>query len=218
MNWHEIETQAQACHLTILGGFHPDADNDATPDGCHTLVLLGPHEPHFWPAFTRSAEYTDGAADPMDRWSTRVIGDLAQRLGATALFPFGGAPYHPFYTWALRTGRIHASPINFLVHDTAGLFVSFRGALCLTDRIAIPPTPPNPCTTCTDQPCTSSCPVGALGPKGYDVAACKGYLDTAPGAACMTLGCAVRRACPVSQKFARLPEQSAFHMHAFKGD
>lgn len=217
MNWDAINAHAQAYHLNILGGFHPSAD-DGTPHGCQTLLLLGPDEPKFWPAFTGAAEYNDGTPDPLDRWSTRVVGALAQELRASALFPFGGAPYHPFYSWALRSGRIHASPINFLVHDTAGLFVSFRAALCLSDKIQLPDTPSKPCTTCTDKPCETACPVGALTQTGYDVVACKGYLDTGPGADCINNGCAVRRACPVSQGFGRIPAQSAFHMRAFKGD
>jgi len=217
MNWDALKTKACAHHLSVLGGFHPSAD-DIVPQGCQTLILLGPNEPAFWPAFIASGEYTDGAANPLDRWSTRVVGALAQELNATALYPFGGAPYHPFYTWALRTGRIHASPINFLVHDRAGLFVSFRGALCLKDKIPLPAAPPNPCLTCADQPCRTACPVGALTPEGYDVVGCKDYLDTAAGADCLTSGCAVRRACPVSQRFGRIPAQSAFHMRAFKGD
>lgn len=217
MNWDTVAAAARARHLTVLGGFHP-ADGDATPDNCQTLLMLGPDEPAFWPAFTGSAEYNDGAPDPLDRWSTRVVNDLACEVHATALFPFGGAPYHPFYTWALRTGRIHTSPVNFLVHDTAGLFVSFRGALCLSDRIDLPPTPPNPCVSCADKPCKTACPVDALTPSGYDVAMCKSYLATDAGTDCVQSGCAVRRACPVSQGFARLPAQSAFHMRAFKGD
>lgn len=216
MTWDAIEAQARAHHLTILGGFHPKPD-DAAPDGCQTLLLLGPDEPSFWPAFTASKEYSDNTPDPMDRWSLRVVGELAQDLSATALFPFGGEPYHPFYTWALRTGRIHASPINFLVHDTAGLFVSFRGALCLSEKIDLPKAPPNPCKACVEKPCQTACPVDALTLEGYDVTSCKAYLRTPEGADCTTKGCAVRRICPVSQKFGRLPAQSAFHMRAFKG-
>lgn len=217
MNWDALQEGARTHHLNILGGFHPGPD-DGTPEGCQTVLLLGPDEPAFWPDFTKSPEYTDGKTDPLDRWSTRVVGSFAKEVDAVALFPFGGAPYHPFYTWALRTGRIHASPINFLVHDTAGLFVSFRGALCMSQRIALPDTPPNPCDTCPDQPCKTACPVGALTTDGYDVVSCKAYLDTPTGVDCITNGCGVRRACPVSQRFGRMPAQSAFHMHAFKGN
>ena len=156
MNFAAINTAAKARHLSVLGGFHPGS-HDATPDGCKTLLLLGPDEPAFWPAFTASPEWQDGDADPMDRWSTRVIGGWAAELGAMALYPFGGPPFQPFYSWALRTGRIHASPVRLLVHDHAGLFVSFRGALALQEQIDLPPAPPCPCDTCNDQPCATAC-------------------------------------------------------------
>ncbi len=214
MTYNELQEAAQARHLRILGAFHPTAEDNA-PKGCNTLILLGPDEPAFWPAFTASPEYLDGQADPMDRWSERVIGSWAKDLGAQPLFPFGGPPFLPFFTWATRTGRIHASPINFLVHDRAGLFVSFRGAVALAEHIDLPPAPSKPCDTCAEQPCLTTCPVGALTPDGYDVATCKAYLDTPPGADCMESGCQVRRSCPVSKTWGRLPAQSAFHMGHF---
>ena len=216
MNFDHLKSEACARHLTILGGFHPEP-SDLAPVGCKTLLLLGPDEPAFWPMFTQSPEVQDGEPNPMDRWSTRVIGSWAAALGAEALYPFGGPPYLPFFTWAKRTGRIKASPIMLLAHDSAGLFVSFRGALALKTRIDLPDPPPHPCETCADQPCRSACPVGALSPQGYDVPACKAFLDTEPGQDCMNTGCAARRACPVSQNHPRLTAQSAYHMTTFKG-
>jgi hypothetical protein len=216
MSFAALEQAARARHLTVLGGFHPN-ETDKTPEGCKTLVLLGPDEPAFWPAFTQSPEGQDGAPDPMDRWSSRVIGALATEVQAHPLYPFGGAPFQPFYSWALRTGRIHASPVHFLVHDHAGLFVSFRGALALRDHIDVPPPPPNPCLTCVTQPCKTACLSDALTPAGYDVPRCKAFLDTPEGAENLATGCNVRRACPVSQNFGRLPAQSAYHMRQFKG-
>lgn len=217
MKFAAIQTAAKARHLTILGGFHPNPD-DATPEGCKTLLLLGPNEPAFWPAFQRSPEWQDGQPDPMDRWSTRVIGAWAAEMGACALYPFGGPPFQPFYSWALRSGRIHASPVQFLVHDQAGLFVSFRGALALPVHVDLPAAPPCPCDTCIDQPCATACLSSALTRRGYDVPACKSFLKTAKGADNMALGCNVRRACPVSKRFGRIPEQSSYHMRQFAGD
>lgn len=218
MRQAELEAAARARHLSLLGGFHPTPD-DNVPSPCKTLILLGPDEPAFWPAFIQSPEYLDQKPDPIDRWSTRMITDWAKTVEGTALFPFGGAPFLPFFTWATRTGRIHASPINFLVHDTAGLFVSFRGALALPYHVEFTPPPPNPCTSCATQPCRTACPVGALVPDGYDVAACKVYLNTPyEGSDCVEQGCAVRRACPVSQRFGRVAAQSAYHMRHFKGE
>ena len=153
----------------------------------------------------------------MDRWSTRVIGDWAEELGARAVFPFGGPPYLPFFSWATRTGRIHVSPIMLLVHDQAGLFVSFRGALALPYHVDLPDPPANPCSTCEDKPCRTACPVDAFDGSAYDVPACKEYLDTDDGEKCMTNGCAARRACTVSGQYPRDSEQSAYHMTMFKG-
>ncbi len=214
MTYAALSTAARARHLRILGGFHP-TDEDKAPKGTGTLLLLGPDEPNFWPALQASAEWQNGDPDPVDRWSRCVISDWARDIGATPLFPFGGPPYQPFFSWALRTGRIHASPILLLVHDRAGLFVSFRGALALPDRIDVPPAPPSPCLSCETQPCRTACPVAALQPEGYDVPACKAHIAGPDDAACLTRGCAARRACPVSDAFGRLPEQSAYHMRRF---
>lgn len=209
-----LTARLAAHRLAILGGFHP-GDGDAVPPGTRTLLLLGPDEPGFWPHVTAQPEFSDGGPDPLDRWSRRVIGRLACDLGAKALFPFTGPPWHPFQTWARRTGRAWESPVRLLVHDTAGLFVSFRGALALKDRLPLPAPGPAPCDTCADRPCLTACPPAALTGAGYDVPACRAFLDTAPGRDCLGQGCAVRRACPVSQGYGRLPEQSAFHMGHF---
>lgn len=216
MTYEDLEAEARARHLAILGGFHPGPD-DLTLDGCATLLLLGPDEPEFWPAFTASPEWQDGAPDPMDRWSERVIGSWARSMQAQALFPFGGPPYLPFFTWATRSGRIHASPIMLLVHDRAGLFVSFRGALAMPEGIDLPAAPPSPCVSCARQPCRTACPVGAFDSAGYDVSSCRSYLVEDPDQDCMTQGCAARRACPLSQNHPRLAAQSAYHMARFKG-
>lgn len=214
MTLEEIETLAAAERLAVLGGFYPGPD-DALPKSTQTLLLLGPAEPGFWPHLTASPEWQDAAPDPVDRWSRRVIGRLACDLGAKALFPFGGPPHHPFFSWALRTGRVWQSPVRLLVHDSAGLMVSFRGALALKERLAVPPAPSRPCDTCP-KPCLAACPPAALTGAGYDLPACHAYLDTAGGQQdCMTGGCLVRRACPVSQAYARMPEHSAYHMGQF---
>jgi hypothetical protein len=180
-------------------------------DAGQTLTLIGPDEPEFWRIFTASAEFQDGAPDPMDRWSLRVIGDVAQVLKAEPLFPFGGPPYHPFHSCAVASGRFWASPIGFLVHEDGGLFASFRGAI-RWDKPAEFGTATQPCIACA-APCKTACPVGAFN-DGYDVAACKSHVASPGGADCRDGGCLARRACPVGAD-RRLPAQSAFHMEAF---
>lgn len=182
--------------------------------GQGTLVLLGPAEPGFWPHFSNSDEYLDGRPDPMDRWSTRVIGEMARSLNATALFPFG-SPARPFITWALRSARAWSSPVHLLVHDTAGLMVSYRGALLVNDILPLEAASQKPCDACPNQPCLSACPAAALTGEAYDLTACHAFLDSAQANFCMSKGCAVRRSCPISQMYSRVDEQSAFHMERF---
>lgn len=210
-----IAARAAADHLAPIGAFHT-CQGDGLPEGIKTLVLLGPDEPGFWACLTASAEWRDGAPDPVDRWSARVIGGLAEIFGGKPFFPFGGAPYYPFYQWALRSGRAWASPVTLLVHERAGLMVSYRGAIGLPELIDVPPAPAaSPCDGCAGRPCLAACPPAALTAKGYDVAACHAFLDQPAGGDCLSFGCAVRRACPLSQAYGRLAEQSAYHMRLF---
>lgn len=208
----QIATCARVHHLAPLGALHL---GPGEVPGHHSLVLLGPLGRGFWPHVTATPEFADGAPDPLDRWSRRVIGGLAHDLGAQPLFPWDGPPWPPFTGWARRSGRAWPSPVGLLVHDTHGLMVSYRGALALPHRIALPLAGVRPCDTCADRPCLRACPVDALGHDGYDVPACKADLDR-PGNACRTRGCAARRACPVSAGAARTEAQSAFHMGYFR--
>ncbi|MGB3316183.1 MAG: ferredoxin [Albidovulum sp.] len=210
-----IERLAATHRLAVFGGFHPAAGDDC-PDGTGTLLLIGPSEPGFWAHVTTMPEWQDGAPDPLDRWSKRVLDDIAATFSGQAIFPSDGPPYPPFIRWAQRTGRVWASPVQILVHDRAGLMVSFRGALALPGRIDLPAPPlASPCDTCPDRPCETACPASALTPAGYDVPACHAFLDTSAGQDCLSSGCHTRRACPLSQAYGRLPEQSAYHMRLF---
>lgn len=208
-SYQQIADAALGRHLCIRGAFHP-----TDMPGIGTLVMLGPDEPAFWPVFSASPEAQDGQPSPMDRWSARVIGGLAGELGAQPFYPFGGPPHAPFFRWATESGRAWPSPIQFLVHDVAGLFISYRGALGFAERLELPPLPTSPCPSCA-QPCATACPVDAFARGGYDVPACKAYLATPEGRDCLERGCAARRACPISQSFGRIEAQSAFHMRAF---
>lgn len=191
----------------VVAGIAPDG-----PD--RSIALIAPDEPHFWHVFRASPEWRDGLADPMDRWSKRVIGEWADRIGAGAVFPSDGPPFAPFWDWALASGRCWASPTGMLVHDRMGLFVSFRGALRLSQAAPQGQSPHmSPCERC-HKPCLSACPVSAFA-GGYDAASCHDWLGGAGGADCMNSGCGVRRACPISKGCGRLPEQSAWHMRHF---
>jgi ferredoxin len=203
----DYAAEAARANLALIGAA-PDEESGGS------VLLLGPLEPGFWPAFEAAPERADGAPDPLDRYSKRLIAPLARAWGGKAAFPSDGPPYPPFIAWAKASGRVWTSPVGLLVHDVQGLWLSFRGAVRLAERVEMAGGE-NPCPSCPGQPCRSACPVGALTAERYDVAACHAFLDTAPGANCLTRGCAARRACPVGARYGRNEHQSRFHMHAF---
>ncbi|MEM7224062.1 MAG: hypothetical protein AAF495_13855 [Pseudomonadota bacterium] len=221
MSLSDIEALLPASGLLLRGAFHPEpadrvpALDDGRPAG--TLVLLGAIGGSFWPRFSRSPEYGDGNADSLDRWSARVVGALACRLGAGALFPFGGPPYHPFVAWAKRAEPVAESALGMLIHPQHGLWHAYRGALAFAERLALPPRQeaPRPCDSCVDKPCLSTCPVGAFSAQGYDVAACAAHILGPEGAICLEGGCLARLACPVGREHHYGEDQAAFHMAAF---
>jgi len=185
--------------------------------GVRTIVLAGMAGREGWSAFAASPEAGDGAGDPLDRWSRRVIEVLARELGGRAFFPFGGPPFWPFQQWARRAEPVHPSPLGILIHPRYGLWHSYRGALGFRQKLAVPAPAalPSPCDSCVGRWCLKACPVGAFSSAGYDVAACLGHLKSAAGADCVSLGCRARRACPVGAEHAYGAEQANFLMEAF---
>lgn len=213
MSYAAVETRAAKNGLSIYGGFHGDT-SDGLPEDHQTLLMLGPN-PSFWPHFKTTPEFADGTPDPIDRWSTRILNNLAAELNASPFLPFGGPPYAPFLSWAIKTGRAWSSPVGMLVHDTTGLMVSYRGALAFREHLELPHPTEKPCEPCA-KPCLTACPVNALSAEhGYNTDACHAHLRTSAGQTCVSKGCLARRACPVSKGANRTAEQSAHHMSYF---
>jgi hypothetical protein len=118
-----------------------------------------------WPVFAASGEFADGRAHPLDRWSRRVVGGLAEEFGAVALYPFGGPPFLPFLRWAVKAEGVFPSPIGLLVHPRWGLWHAWRGALAFAERVEVPVVAGDvsPCEGCARYCVTGgreACPVG----------------------------------------------------------
>ncbi|MHA1568074.1 MAG: hypothetical protein ACTSXZ_01270 [Alphaproteobacteria bacterium] len=205
--------------LIPRGAFHPEAKDGvpALADGAPaaTLVPIGHAGPAMWAAFARARR---DEPDPLDAWSRRVLGAVAETFGAAALFPFDGPPYSPFQRWATRAEPVHPSPLGIFIHPDYGLWHGYRGALAFPGRLDREPadTQPAPCVTCADKPCLAACPVGAFTGAEYRVEDCVAHLAAPEGENCMSGGCLARRACPVGLDYAYGPEQTAFHMDAFR--
>lgn len=198
--------------LAIVGTATADALDGTLPEEVRCLLLIGPDGAEMWPVFSRSPEASDGEANPLDRWSRRIIDAVALELSAEAHYPFGGPPYAPFLQWARLAEHARPSPIRLLVSPLRGLWMSYRGALAFRRDITVPPgVEKNPCLDCP-APCVSACPVEAFAGEAYDVRACLGHLISSEGTQC-TSGCLARHACPVGTP--PPVEQRRFHMHAF---
>lgn len=205
-----------APHGLVSLGIADATTIDPCPPGVSAVVLLGLASDG-WERFEASPEAGDTIAEPLDRWSERVIGDLAQDLGAQAYFPFGGPPYHPFLRWAAATGEVWPSPLGMSIHAEHGLWVSFRGALGFAgfDRPKRA-AQQRPCDKCSDQPCLTACPVSAFGEAGYDVPRCVSHISSEEGGECIARGCLARRACPIGREWTPPPSRASFHMTAFR--
>ena len=214
---------AEASGLAFRGGFYPLPDDGvpAFSDGAaaQTVVLFGFIGGKQWPVFARSVEYADGRADPLDRWSRRVIDAIGSRHGALALYPSDGPPWLPFQQWARRAEPVHVSPMGILIHPDYGLWHAYRGALGFRARFSLPEPDRrgSPCASCADKPCLETCPVGALLPGRYDHFACAGHVASGDGLDCRRMSCRARRSCPVGATYRYGQVQSEFHMAAFLG-
>jgi len=209
MNWSDLQDLLQPWGLRAIGGMRPQHRTPA-----QVIVPIAPEEPRFWKIFRDSPEFKDGLDHPMDRWSQRVISDIATKINAEAYFPFSGPPYYPFFDWVIATGRVHQSPIKLAVDHQAGLFVAFRGALGLSYDIDIPPATEHPCHDC-DAPCQTACPISAFETGVYAADACTTHITSAAGNECWQGGCLARRSCPLTQQTQRSAEHAQFHLRAF---
>ncbi len=221
MTYEAIERAATEAGLVLRGAFHPLPDEqtalERSGSASGTILLFGFTGRIGWGAFAASPEKADEKPHPLDRWSERVIGALAERFGAVALFPFGGPPWHPFQQWAQRASSVHPSPLGLLIDPDFGLWHSYRGAIAMAERLDLPARidRPSPCESCRAKPCLSACPVNAFSAAGYSVDACARHISAPAGADCMTGGCLACRACPIGADHHPIPAQATFHMTAF---
>lgn len=205
----------------LAGWFAPGTDDGVPPLGdgrrAAALLLVGSLSNALLPILRRQPEWSDGAPDPLDRYTRSALVPIARAAGMDILFPFDGPPYLPFQRWALRCGGLSRSPMGLLAHRAFGPWLGLRAALLTPVPVRRPAGADGPCASCADAPCVTACPAGALSRSdGYDVAACRGYLGAHPEAACHA-GCLSRHACPVGQRHRQTPEAGAFHMAAFTG-
>lgn len=212
-----------AAGFLCLGGFNA-ADGSVLPaltDGApaRSLLLIGSTGPSVWSRLTDSPEWGDGKADPLDRYTRRLLTDIALTEGFSAVFPFEGPPYHPFQQWATRCGGFSQSPMGVLAHRHYGPWTGFRAAFLSGAPLVSEPveSASGPCETCQEKLCISACPATALSiESGYDVPKCRDHLSASRDLDCWT-GCLARRACPFGAEHRQAPDNARYHMERFAG-
>jgi hypothetical protein len=217
----ELQAALGADGLSVRGvAWFSGEEGPLGPDGrpLASVVLIGNTGGGIWPEFSRWRDRRPdrGGADPLDRWSKKVIDPLAERYGAKAFYP-SDQPYQPFQQWAKRAEGLMASPLGMLIHPVFGLWHGYRGALGFIETLPghSADAATTPCAACVAKPCLTTCPVSAIEANGFDVAACRAHLVTPAGqAGCMVHGCVARNACPVGAGYRYPPEQLRFHMAA----
>ncbi len=190
-----------------------------------SAIMVGNAGPDLWAVFSKSAEFKDGLADSLNRWTERVIGTIAEQYNCRALYPFG-EPFWPFQRLAQRASGIRPSPLGILIHPEYGLWHAFRAVLVfegkgeLADEVQslmqASGDLTHPCDTCVDKPCLTACPVGAFSGEALDVKACFSHIDSTSDPKCMQLGCRARDACPIGVQYRNTDAQVRFHMKSYR--
>jgi hypothetical protein len=136
----QLDRRAGQVGLALRGACHTRADELlqlARQVHQGTLVLLGFTADRQWPMFERSPEANDGLPHPLDRWSRRVIGGLADEFDAQGIYP-DDLPIVPFQQLAMRCECVYPSPVGVLIHPLWGLWHAYRGGLVFSMRLDLP--------------------------------------------------------------------------------
>lgn len=207
--------------LIVRGGFNFDPDEETPPGNngkqAKSVLLVGNGGGSMWPHFSGWLKRQEPAPEnPLDTWSRQIIGEVARKNNARAVFP-SDKPYLPFQQWAARAERLRQSPLGILMHTDFGLWHAYRGALLFNFKISIqqPRDVIHHCDGCVGKPCLNSCPVDAFLDIGYDVAKCVTHVRNVDGVRCRERGCIARNACPIATEHRYLAGQQSFHMAAF---
>ena len=218
---NELASMLRPHGLIVRGVLAFDIEEEA-PRGqsghpARSAALVGQAGAAYWPRFQKwLSNQTTMPDNPLDSWSREVIGTLAERVSARAVFP-SDKPWLPFQQWAVLAEGLKPSPVGILIHSEYGLWHAYRGALLFEKELESLSKLQNrhPCDDCAAKPCLHTCPVEAFTAGGYDSEVCIAHVNSTHGAQCRGGGCMARNACPVGTQYRYSPEVQAFHMAAF---
>jgi hypothetical protein len=176
------------------------------------VIVLGNGGTALWSAFRAEADVAD-LTDPLDRFVARAVEDAVRDVpDARCRFP--SDPRVDFRLLGELAGLGRPSLLGLLVHPTYGPWIGLRAAVIVPDEVRAPRPADgfDPCPTCVERPCLAACPVGAIGPGGWDVPACTAH-RLARDDHCAS-GCTARIACVYGRPHVPPPDALAFHQAA----
>ena len=177
------------------------------------LILIGHQGRDFWTALQRRGMH---GTHPMDQFVTeRVAAWMEGPLQGHAWRQVFPGP-HPVGLQRLGAlaGWHHSSPFWVGVDAEWGSWFAYRAVVLADTQLTLTPRreTSSPCDTCSDKPCISACPAGALSSEQTGPWRLQTCLDfrKQPASPCQDR-CLARNACPVGADHRYADAQIAYH-------
>ena len=160
------------------------------------LILIGHGGRSLWEKLKAAGLSSE---HPIDEFTTATVEAwfTAQRPGVSHALVYPGEGPVGLQALGRLAGWHHESPFRVGVNADWGSWFAYR-AVVLADTdlpVTVPMSGESPCLSCTDQPCITACPAGALNAPEFSLHKCIAYRKQ-PESRCR-ITCVARTTCPV---------------------
>lgn len=213
----------QLCHKGInLFGIVSGESYSTYLDGCQSIIVFANGGTELWDSFindiTQRPQNLSKHEHPFDDFVHRLIQEADPNPPSTRRWIRCADTEETFIDMrplAQNAGIGTHSHMGMLIHPEYGLWVGLRGILLTTEYI--PPSSQlsaNPCSTCIEKPCISSCVGNAVTKMGWNIQLCA---ETHTTSQKCSIQCASRLACPIGIKHKHSPLQHMYHSNRHEG-
>ena len=202
--------------LNVVGVTDGRPHQSLLPD-CQSAVVIGNGGTALWDHFIEDLKVNPNHLSqhqhPFDDFVKRSIETAdpnppkSRRWIRCAAEPEAFVDFRPL---AESAGLGFSSTMGLLIHPEYGLWTGLRAVLLTTEKLpemsAVQGE--SPCQTCTEQPCITACPAGAVQPTGWKVKICAKFHEDSQ--VCHGQ-CHSRLSCPVGAAHRHGPLQHQYH-------